>query len=333
MVKAIATTTINAPTEAIKRFVEIGKRDGWMVIIAGDFKTPHDAYKRLEAENSHVIYVWPDQQDERWPELSALIGPNCIQRRNFAVLEAYNRGAEIIAVVDDDNIPYAGWGQELTVGKEVEVTEFKTKLRVFDPLRVANWPNGELMQIWHRGFPVQLLADRDAEFASSGALKPAKAKRKVLVQADLWNGDPDVDAVCRIALRPAVTWARLQQPIASDKPMPFNSQNTFLHRSVIPYYFLFPAVGRMDDIWAAYMVQRQFPNSVVFNNASVYQERNPHDLSKDLENEIIGYRYGLMFVEWAFTTKNGAVMPDWFPSRAAEAYKAWRSLFDSPNPA
>ena len=38
------------------------------------------------------------------PKLSKLIGWNCIQRRNFAILEAYERGAEIIALIDDDNI-------------------------------------------------------------------------------------------------------------------------------------------------------------------------------------------------------------------------------------
>jgi hypothetical protein len=33
---------------------------------------------------------------------------------------------------------------------------------------------------------------------------------------------------------------------------PFNSQNTALHRDLIPAYVLSPLIGRMDDIWARY---------------------------------------------------------------------------------
>ena len=39
-----------------------------------------------------------------------------------------------------------------------------------------------------------------------------------------------------------------------------------------------------------------FKNSIIFTKASVYQERNPQDLIKNLENEIIGYRNTLNLV-------------------------------------
>jgi hypothetical protein len=47
----------------------------------------------------------------------------------------------------------------------------------------------------------------------------------------------------------------------------------------------------MDDIWGGYVLQHYYPNSVVYNKASVYQDRNKQDLVTNLENEIIGYRY------------------------------------------
>jgi hypothetical protein len=34
---------------------------------------------------------------------------------------------------------------------------------------------------------------------------------------------------------------------------PFNSQNTALHRDLIPAYVLSPLIGRMDDIWARHV--------------------------------------------------------------------------------
>ena len=65
----------------------------------------------------------------------------------------------------------------------------------------------------------------------------------------------------------------------------------FMAREVIPYYAVFPHVGRMDDIWGGYVAQLKFPQSVVYNKASVYQDRNVQDLVTNLEKEIIGYRY------------------------------------------
>ena len=79
--------------------------------------------------------------------------------------------------------------------------------------------------------------------------------------------------------------------------MEFNSQNTFLHRDVIPYYTVLPHAGRMDDIWGAYIVQHYFPNSVVYNGATVYQDRNEQDLVTNLENEVIGYRNTLNLIQ------------------------------------
>jgi hypothetical protein len=46
----------------------------------------------------------------------------------------------------------------------------------------------------------------------------------------------------------------------------------------------------MDDIWGSYILQYYFPNSVIYNQATVYQDRNVQDLVTNLENEIIGYR-------------------------------------------
>ena len=46
----------------------------------------------------------------------------------------------------------------------------------------------------------------------------------------------------------------------------------------------------MDDIWGGYILQHYFPNSVIYSQATVYQDRNIQDLVTNLENEIIGYR-------------------------------------------
>ncbi len=115
MKKIIATTTINPPTEALLKYASM---PDWHVIVAGDLRTPHELYNNLE----NVTYLTPEKQENDYPVLSELIGWRCIQRRNFAILEAYKQGADIIAIIDDDNIPYEGWGEDLMVDQLTEVT-------------------------------------------------------------------------------------------------------------------------------------------------------------------------------------------------------------------
>ena len=307
--KAICTTTINAPTKAIKKFIKIAKKDDWHIFIAGDTKTPHKEYQDIGYVEDCVTYLTPEEQEKMSKELSDLIGWKCIQRRNFAILAAYQAGAEIMALIDDDNIPYENWGKSLKVNSETNATIYNTNEPVFDPLSPL-YPH-----LWHRGFPIQLLDSRQIS-------STRQEKRKVLVQADLWDGDPDIDAVARITLAPLVRDQNTVMPYGSNKQMPFNSQNTFISRDILPTYFLFPHIGRMDDIWAAYITQREFPNSVVFSSASVWQERNPHDLSKDLEAELIGYKHSLDIV-------NGADLKKFVPAKTIKAYEVWKGLINA----
>lgn len=300
MRKFIITTTINEPTEALTRF---SKMPDWTLIVVGDKKTPHQSYKKL-----NCIYLHPDEQEKKYPKLSELIGWNCIQRRNIGFVEAYRLKADIFATVDDDNIPFPEWGQNLTLEYTTAAEYYRTDVPVFDPLVVTEYPN-----LWHRGFPIQLL-DRRYEIKA-----PVIRRKKFLVQADLWNGDPDVDAICRIMYKPKTTF-RHKFSFYSNKPSPFNSQNTFLSRKVMKDYFLFPGIGRMDDIWASYYLQAKHSESVVYCPASVIQKRNPHSVEKDMQDEVLGYQHSLRF----------AVTPviKLLPVRARAAFREYQKLLN-----
>ncbi|MBM4242048.1 MAG: hypothetical protein FJ150_10395 [Euryarchaeota archaeon] len=276
MKKIIVTTTINPPTEAL---IKYSKKENWSLIVIGDLKTPHDAYKKVDC-----IYFSPEEQEKKYPELSEVIGWKTIQRRNIGFVEAYNMGADVIATVDDDNIPYEEWGKNVLVGQKVTVDLYEPEYHIFDPLSVTN-----VNEVWHRGYPIENVPYRNR------VQYKGKTEREVLVQADLWDGDPDIDAIARLSVRPIVKFD-VQGPYAGTKMGAFNSQNTFISGKYIRDYLLFPFIGRMDDIWASYYFQHLYPDSVVYNKASVYQERNAQDLVKNLENEVIGYRNTLNFV-------------------------------------
>lgn len=283
MKKYIVTTTINEPTIATKKFCKIAVEKDFTFVIIGDTKTPHESYKKLE--NSNVIYLPPEQQEELYKELSDTIGWKSIQRRNIGFIYAYDQGADIVATIDDDNIPYDSWGDNILVGQNVEIDLFSHKTsNVFDPISPTNHSD-----LWHRGYPIELVPNKNnIEYKG-------KTTRKILIQADFWDGDPDIDALCRLSKMPVCRFNKFS-PFGSNQIAPFNSQNTFLSREVLPYYAVLPHAGRMDDIWGAYIVQHYFPNSVVYNRATVYQDRNEQDLVTNLENEVIGYRNTLNLI-------------------------------------
>lgn len=303
MKKVIVTTTINAPTEAIQKFEQM---EDWDLVVAGDLKTPADYQLK------RGVYLSPKDQEHFDKDLSDALGWNTIQRRNFAFLVAHEMKADVIALVDDDNIPLPGWGENLILGKEIEVNYFETDLPVFDPIGCTNYP-----QLWHRGFPLQLVSKRDYS---------RKSRRRVCpdIQADFWNGDPDVDAICRITQAPACEFDPAVFPFAANKPSPFNSQNTFITADVLKDYFVIPHVGRMDDIWASYYTLAKGHN-VVYSKASVYQARNEHDLTKDLVNEYIGYENTLKLAQ--SVAKNPESLEAFLPGRAAWAIKLYLRHF------
>ena len=303
MKKYIVCTSINKPTLAIKKF-DLMK--DWKLVVVGDKKTP----KNYKLKNG--IYLSPTKQEKIDKKLSDLIGWNCIQRRNFGLLYAWKKGADVVAVVDDDNIPYKNWGKKLLINNKIKTNYYKTSLEAFDPISVTNHNH-----LWHRGFPLQLLKKRQ---------KFKKVKKIIIpnIQADFWNGDPDIDAICRMEHQPNCKFKNKYFPLSSNKVSPFNSQNTFISRKVLPYYFLFPHIGRMDDIWASYYVlSKGF--RVVYNKASVFQKRNEHDLTKDMLKEFIGYENNLNLIK--DLKKNINNINSYIPKKSRLAFLRYQKHF------
>jgi hypothetical protein len=300
--KAIVTTTIFPPSEATRKFAQM---EGWTLFVAGDKKTPHEEYLKLDG----VQYLTPEYQEKEYPELSELIGWNCIQRRNLAYVEAYKQGATVIASVDDDNIPLANWGKNLMLDKEIEGLKYTpVNYPVFDPLSSTPYKH-----LWHRGYPFAYVHDKNSRACELGKITPD-------VQANFWNGDPDVDAICRIEHRPMCHFDDSLFPFFSNVISPFNSQNTFFTRKSIRDFYVFPFVGRMDDIWGSYYCQSQ-GHKVVYAEATVYQERNEHDLVLDFSKEVTGYENAHKIIKEPHNLKN------YIPERSWNSFLSYQKLF------
>jgi len=133
----------------------------------------------------------------------------------------------------------------------------------------------------------------------------------ILMQCAAWNMPPNVTLMQNVFL-------------ASSKLSPFNSQNTFISGKLLKDYFLFPHVGRMDDIWASYYVEAK-GFKVVYGKASVFQARNVHDLVKDMKAEYMGYENNLKIVNELPADANAILK--YLPEKSQLAFKLYQKHF------
>lgn len=306
MKNALVTTTINIPhnLEAYaKDIAEHGPAET-RIIVAGDQKTPiecelflADLVKQYQIP---IEYLTPRLQTKFLIENGAedyeqFLSWNCIQRRNVAILKAYKEGAEIIATIDDDNY-WEGEGyflQHGPLGSQETLAPQYTENGWFNPCSTQRF--------YPRGYSFK---ERGTE--TYGARSRVGVQGRRVVNGGLWIGDPDIDAITRMALRPNVYGYETRCPrhvLDMDTKCPFNSQNTALHRDVIPAYCLATGLGRYDDIIASYVVKRiadHLEDFISFGTPIVNQKRNEHDLWKDLEDERIGMQTIDQFVVWLY---------------------------------
>lgn len=301
MKKVIVTTTIYPKSKAIEKFEELSD---WEMIVIGDKKS-------IPYRIKNGRFVTFEEQENFDSKLSDLIGPNCIQRRSFGFILAYLEGADIVASVDDDNIPNDDWG-EVFLKKPIEVRKIVPNNQLaFDPLSATN-----NKQYWHRGFPLSLLRNRE--------YTETKTTVSFDIQANFWDGDPDIDAICRLEHGPYVKFDPKDFPFYSDRIGPFNSQNTMITRDVFKYWMMLPHVGRGDDILPSFYIQ-SLGFKVGYFKPTVTQERNPQNLMKNLKDEYDLYQNALPLIK--DITKDPELFWNYLPERTAQAYKEYQKFF------
>lgn len=291
------TTTIHVPA-ALEGYaadaVRFGHREA-LFIVAGDRRTPPDAgawCRRLEdATGVEIRYLGVEDQEDylaAFPELAAHLPWNSIQRRNVGILMAYQEGCDPIITIDDDNLRFDDdfIGRHQLAGGIAALPALASD---------SGWVNvcsflveAKGRDFYHRGHPLgqRWRGERVDETEFSG---------HVAVNAGLWLGDPDVDAIQRLACPVDAVGYRGPGSFALGQGTwsPFNSQNTALARDAVAAYFLSPRIGRYDDIWASYVVcaiAHHLGHAVAFGRPLVRQERNQHDLWRDLDQEAAPMR-------------------------------------------
>lgn len=281
MKTALVITTINVP-EVLRLYR--ASEPGVRFFVIGDRKSDDAATQALTDSISNCVYYGIDAQAQLGYGTNSVLPENCIQRRNLGFLEAAKWGAEAIISIDDDNVPLDAYEYLGEMNRRLQWPfagiEASGKHGWFDV--------GQYLQPVspHRGFPIQ--------YKHAPVYRGVTGK-KVGVAAGICIGDPDISAVTRIANAPDVQQIALllQQGCVVDRRTTtvFNSQNTAVLRHLIPAWGMVPFVGRYDDIFASLICQRIMRDldlHVHFGRPLVLQQRNAHDLVRDLAAEIAG---------------------------------------------
>lgn len=281
MHKAIVLTTINKPTEAVKRWSE---QEDWHFIVVADRKTPKDWFCM------RTLFI---PEGAQMTKLGQAIPWNHYSRKMVGYITAIRGGAKVILDTDDDNYLKGEW---LWPSFEAKY-ELLGASSVYSPPHVGNNPIGWVNVyslfsdevIWPRGFPLDhILQGRTWSHPNNG------------INVGVWQGlvdeDPDVDAIYRMTRGRMITFKE-RPPLALDyySACPFNSQNTFWSEAMFPLMYLPVTVdNRVTDILRSLVAQPIMWVSgyrLGFTQACAVQKRNAHNLMDDFRAEMPLYAH------------------------------------------
>jgi hypothetical protein len=269
----VITSIANSDNQALCDYAEKAKKNNVSFIVVGDTKSPKDF--QLDGCDFYSI--------ERQKALDFLLLKTLPEkhyaRKNMGYLQAIRQGAEVIIETDDDNFAYDDfWAnrEKMPTGRLYQNAGWVNVYRLFSD-----------KNIWPRGFSLEHVQKvQEASMLEERVLCP--------IQQGLADVNPDVDALYRLVEPLPVTFEKAAGVVLGTRSWcPFNSQNTTWFKEAFPLMYLPSYCSfRMTDIWRSFVAQRicwENDWGVLFHNATVWQERNEHDLIRDFTDELSGY--------------------------------------------
>ena len=272
---ALVITSIgSAENKILQDYARKTREHGFRFIVAGDEKSP--AHFSLAGCDFLSL---KDQLDSGF-ELAKQLPTRHYARKNIGYLNAMLHGATVIVETDDDNYATDAFWDKREDHVPADYYENAEWLNVYRLFSEEN--------IWPRGFSlehIKTLPDKTKAINKSCYCP---------VQQGLADENPDVDALYRMIL--PIPFRFDKNPnvaLGRNAWCPFNSQNTTWFKAVfmllyLPSYCSF----RMTDIWRSFVVQRicwENDMNLLFHHATVWQERNEHNLMNDFKDELSGY--------------------------------------------
>jgi hypothetical protein len=292
----VIITSVNGAKPRYSEYLNLG----WNIVVVGDLKSAEhfskefaslreSSEKRKTSAGGGVHYLTYSMQQELYPELSSLIGPNTYARKNLGYLYAIGLGAEHIFETDDDT--FLRFPTEDPLQKISKMSKFSVtgSIDYFNPYSYFAPESG----IWPRGYPLNLVKrDKRLLKATITPITRDLLVNEVDIVQTLVNLEPDVDAIYRLTENAdPVDFEYQGDLLLLDQHIysPGNTQSTFWITKKCQNFLYLPATVdfRFCDILKMYIAQSQ--NRFAYAGFFTEQFRNPHNLMSDFESEISSY--------------------------------------------
>ncbi|KAK3595731.1 hypothetical protein CHS0354_025355 [Potamilus streckersoni] len=285
--KWAVVTTIFKPSESVRYII---KNPNWCMVVVADIQTQSkESYiAELGYKGENVIFLEPDDHAKLYPAISNALPWKHFGRKNIGYIYAIHHGAEYIWDFDDDNIGII----------DLEMLRANTNPWYLTPCSELSTPlinpypyfGVNETYSWPRGFPLEEIRNP----AVTPELCQTNVSLTIGVIQSLANKQPDVDAIYRFTRDnpfnfKAILESHLPLIIPKGVFTPFNAQATLWAKPAFIYLLLPISVdGRVTDIWRSYIAAYFFHKhdiKLIFTPPYVLQDRNPHNLLKDLRAE------------------------------------------------
>ncbi|MBI4500794.1 MAG: hypothetical protein HY700_06490 [Gemmatimonadetes bacterium] len=298
----IVLTTIHE-SDILEQYFQNLQRFGHLdpvdVIVIPDRKTPASVAERCAALTKRGWRVQCPSLEEqerylgRLGAFGRLVPYNSDNRRNVGYLMALERGAEFVISIDDDNFPLPDVDfiaeHAVVCGGERELSVVTSSAGWFNICEMLKLEPASL--VYPRGFPYNRRHQKnDSQIAIE--------RGQVRLNAGLWLSEPDLDGLTwLIAPVRATGDSGKSLVLGGNTWSPINTQNTALHRDVLPsYYFLrmgYPVAGmpidRYGDIFSGYFSQacvRHLGHRIRVGTPVADHRRNSHNYMADATREL-----------------------------------------------
>jgi hypothetical protein len=269
------------------------------VIVIPDRSTPSEAFDRcVSLTNRGLSIVCPSLQEQECFLKKIGFSPELIphdsdNRRNVGYLMALQDSMDFLISIDDDNfspVEEDFFAQHSVVCQGARgFTTVEASGRWFNIC--AQLKLEPECVAYPRGFPYY------ARHCTQN-VQTRECAAKVRINAGLWLQDPDLDALSWLSTPVRATSFHGESVVLGPGTWsPVNTQNTALHRNVIPsYYFLrmgAPVAGmridRYGDIFSGYFSQacvRALGDAVRVGTPIATHARNSHNYLQDATREL-----------------------------------------------
>jgi hypothetical protein len=298
---SLVLTTIFDPIvlqSYFENFQKFGHLDSVIVFVIPDRKTPKTAYERCEQLRKQGLNIFcPTLSEQEAFLLRVGYPPHLIpydsdNRRNVGYLMALESGTDFLISLDDDN--FCRRDEDFFAAHAV-VCEEKSQFQIietdtgwFNVCNLLEFEGGGIT--YARGFPYYARHQNEQ-------VRTIVDRARIMINAGMWLQDPDVDGISWLVNPKRAAKFKGNSIVLDAKTWsPINTQNTGLHRVVIPsYYFVkmrYPLGGnpidRYGDIFSGYFSQvcvKHVGGAVRFGTPLTDHSRNTHNYLNDATDE------------------------------------------------